>query len=234
MKSKTTVIKHGKLFMPPPSVVSVVCPECGKSWSGYDNYDDKALKKSWNVSKGVTCKKPFPGVTIIDRYNTFDCPECGCAFKSTDADKCARIISSGILRFLRFESVLCVIISAVSACLSLEKTGRVCTEALIFLIIGVICLAILLGLCAFDTRRTDQKFRNTDNPMYRIGDKVVLIDGRLNDFHNTGWVKEMDEFIGKTFVITDFRRNPKHPKYYEYRINDRTEYVYDEAWLMPY
>lgn len=30
MKSKTTVIKHGKLFMPPPSVVSVVCPECGK------------------------------------------------------------------------------------------------------------------------------------------------------------------------------------------------------------
>lgn len=109
-----------------------------------------------------------------------------------------------------------------------------CTGALIFLIIGVICLAILLGLCTFDTRHTDQKFRDTDNPMYRVGDKVVLIDGRLNDNHNTGWVNEMDEFIGKTFVITDFRRNPQHPKHYEYRINDGTQFVYDEDWLVSY
>lgn len=234
MKIKTTVIKHGKLFMPPAKVVSIVCPECGKSWSGYDNYDDKALKKSWNVSKGVTRKKPFLGVMIIDRYNTFNCPECGCEFKITDADNCARIISSRMLGFLCFESVLFVIISVVSACLSLKKTGRVCTGALIFLIIGVICLAILLWLCAFDTRRIDKKFRNTDTPMYRIGDEVVLIDGRLNDHHDTGWVKEMDGFVGKTFVITNFRRNPQHPKHYEYRINDGTQYLYDEEWLLLY
>lgn len=65
------------------------------------------------------------------------------------------------------------------------------------------------------------------------GDTVILLDGRNNDNHNTGWVDYyMDDLIGKYFVIREVRTNPYCPGYYEYKLDgDVCGYWYDEEWL---
>lgn len=64
------------------------------------------------------------------------------------------------------------------------------------------------------------------------GDTVTLLDGRHNDNHNTGWMRPMDNLIGKSFVIREVRTNPSYPEYYEYKLEeDDSGYWYDEVWL---
>lgn len=65
------------------------------------------------------------------------------------------------------------------------------------------------------------------------GDTVILLNGRNNDNHNTGWVGyHMDDLVGKSFVIQKVRTNPSYPEYFECRLDgDDGCYWYDESWL---
>lgn len=69
--------------------------------------------------------------------------------------------------------------------------------------------------------------------MYEVGDVVVLLDGRYNDHHMTGWCSiPMDGMVGKSFVIRKVRINPNFQDTYEYKLEgDSYGCWYDEEWL---
>lgn len=67
-------------------------------------------------------------------------------------------------------------------------------------------------------------------PLFKLGDRVVLVGDTNNDQNEVGWCVEMNDMIGETFSISRYDIDGCCM----YKLNgDDNDYWYDEAWLAP-
>lgn len=73
--------------------------------------------------------------------------------------------------------------------------------------------------------------------MFKVGDHVILIDGKYNDEHEIGWCDPtMDNLVGNEFVI---RRIDEYDDWPSVKLNTldgmatEEDLWYDIEWLIP-
>lgn len=61
---------------------------------------------------------------------------------------------------------------------------------------------------------------------FRVGDNVVLVDGRRIGKRVPGWVSWMTDHVGETFTVKEVSGN-------DVFLNDPIGFIYFEDWLEP-
>lgn len=67
-------------------------------------------------------------------------------------------------------------------------------------------------------------------PLFKVGEKVILLGDTNDDYNEVGWCDSMDDIIGDVMTVKSWETNGSDNFMYKLE-EDEDDYWYDEEWL---